>query len=538
MASFWFYPLLLTFIVILMNGPALGHTFRVDDWYILWDHLYQGLGGKLFWFGWGYVRPGGLLTWKLLYHFFGLNALPYYAFATLLQVANAWLVYSIVKRLLDSRLLALGAGVIFVTYYLNAEATLWLASAFFDVQSAFFMLLTFRLFLELSRSDYKKSYQFWLIAATTVICYLLAVFTKETGLFVLPVCVGYEIWYARLWKRVWWRTLALYTALLLVVASFLIAHNWPEIKLPIGELSKPDQLPSNIVYHLKGLYLLPVMPYNLSDAELWKAQLALGVWLLPALLVFFYITFVASAAKLVKSLKKTRPALLETPQASQPKTSISLKVLINPASRLLVLGLGWTIVTSLATVSINYTTMRFLYVPHIGVALSAIAIIAILIEWVQSLNLTRTKRWLAYSALVYILGILSIAGILGFGVTRRYLATSDKFTQQLVTVVQQQIQAGATDIRLVNLPRVIDPQDIDDFGLFINDLTPKLIIRVKLGLDLPHVQVVRTGDTSSLGYEAIGDVVTPIQATQIANGLSIITAQQTSTGSFILGVTH
>jgi hypothetical protein len=470
---------------------------------------------------------------------FGLNAFPYYTFATLLQIANAWLVYSIVKRLLSSPLLALGAGIIFATYSLNAEATLWLASAFFDVQSAFFMLLTFRLFLELSRNDYKKSYQFWLIAAATVICYLLAVFSKETGLFVLPVCIGYEIWYARIWKRGWWRTLALYAALVLVVASFLIAHSWPEIKLPIGELSKPEQLPSNIVYHLKGLYLFPISPDNLSDTEFWQKQLMIGLSLLPFILIFFYITLTASVSKLVKikNLSKFRLTSAEVSPTNPIKNIKNLRVLTNSASRLVVLGLGWTVGTSLATVSINYTTMRFLYVPHIGVAISAVAILAMLVKWVQSLNLGQRQRWLACSILVYILGILSIVGISSFGSTRHYLAASDKFTQQLVTVVQQQIQAGATDIRLVNLPRVIDPQDIDDFGLFINDLTPKLIIRVKLGLDIPHVQIVHTGDMTSLGYTSIGDAVTPSQAAQSASGLSIITAQQTTTG-FILEVSH
>jgi hypothetical protein len=481
----------------------------------------------------------GLLTWKLLYHLFGLNAFPYYAFATLLQIANAWLVYSIVKRLLGSPLLALGAGIVFATYSLNAEATLWLASAFFDVQSAFFMLLTFRLFLELSRNDYKKSYQFWLIAAATVICYLLAVFSKETGLFVLPVCIGYEIWYARLWKRVWWRSLALYSALVLVVASFLVAHSWPEIKLPIGELSKPEQLPGNIVYHLKGLYLFPVNRDNLSDTEFWQMQLMIGLVLLPAILIFFYIMLAASVVKWVKikNLKKSKLAPPETLNTNPIKFTHFLGVLTNPANRLLVLGLGWTVGTSLATVSINYTTMRFLYVPHIGVAFSAIAILAMFAKWVQSLNIRQRQRLLAYSSLAYILGILSIVGISSFGSTRHYLAASDKFTQQLVAVVQQQMQAGATDIRLVNLPRVIDPQDIDDFGLFINDLTPKLIIRVKLGLDIPHVQVVHTGDMASLGYTSIGDAVTATQATQSASGLSIITAQQTATG-FTLEVSH
>lgn len=513
----WLYLLLLAVPVIILSGRGLSQNFIADDWYILWDQAKHGYNGQLFELGWGYVRPIGVLTWKIGYHLFGLNPAPFYLIALLLQLANTWLCYSIVTRWLNSRLAGFTAGLLFCTYAWAWEPTLWLSSAFFDVQSAFFMLLGFRLFLDF-RPQKQSPTPNPLLAASSALrltaivgCYFLATFSKESGLLLLPICLFYDFSYKRLAERGWRLTLIFYALLLLVTASFFVAHYWPGTKVTTGDVIHLNQLPQNFLYQIEGLYLLPIYPYAKSFTALIFSQLKFGLWLLPAWLIFAYLAF-----KVRKTIRVS-PAL-------------------QPFLHLFIFGLAWSLFGSVATLALDYRTLRFLYVAHIGATFSTTATIFMLAKVLIRPELTRIARTVAYAGLVYIVGFLSVAGLLGFIQGSQIYAKSSDFTRQFVGLAHQQILNGATDLTLLNLPNTIDLEETDQPLIFFDDLNPQLVLLLKLGFPRDYVQVLRTADLPQLGYDAVGLKIAPAQIPAASPTQPIITVTRLGPGNYQLVV--
>lgn len=514
-----FYPLLLAIPVLILNLRGLSQNFMADDWYLLWDQADNAYHGQLFWLGWGYVRPIGVLTWKFCYALFGLNPSPYYVVALLLQLFNTWLVYSIVKKWLKSPLSGLVAGFIFSTYYLGWEPALWLSSCFFDVQSAFFMLVAFRLLQNLgqaaksNQADEKKEKNFWWLIAGVIFCYFLATFSKETGLLLLPIVLCYDWWQGFLQRRGWKRNLIFYSALVLVAISFFVAHYWPGTKVTTGDIVHPDQLPANLLYHLEGLFLLPIYPYTYTGFNLIIAELKMASWLLPALFIFGYLLW----------------------QAWRNNWKFSGRNLAKSAeARLLLFGLVWAACCIVATISLNYHTLRFLYAAHIGATFFFTALTLLLVRFIATLPLPKIARRVGYAGLIYLLAVLSIAGMLSFGQDSEIYVRSSDFTRQLVTLVQQEQKAGATSFVLVNLPKSIDLPQSDQPNIFYDELNPQLILLLDAGLPITQVKVVRTADLPQLGYDAVGDKITASQLPPATIQQAVVTVVRVGAGEYQL----
>lgn len=510
-----FYPLLLAIPVLILNLRGLSQNFMADDWYLLWDQAANGYHGQLFWLGWGYVRPMGVLTWKLCYMLFGLNPAPYYALALLLQLLNTWLVYSIVKKWLHSPLSGLIAGLIFSTYYLAWEPTLWLSSCFFDVQSTCFMLLSFRLLLSLDNSTTNNekipARKFWLLMLGISGCYFCATFSKETGLLLLPIVFFYDWWQRYLQQRSLRRNLAFYGLMLLVAISFFVAHYWPGTKISTGDVIHPDQLPGNLLYHLEGLFLLPVSPYDQSGLRLLTTELKMASWLLPALLVFSYIVW----------------------QAWRKSWRFSGRFLAKqPESRLLLFGLVWCGCCILATVSLNYHTLRFLYMAHIGATFSFAALVMLAVRLLAALPVSQVLRQVSYAGLIYTLGVLSIAGMLSFGQGSEIYARSSDFTRQLTALVQQEQAQGATSFTLLNLPKSIDLPQADQPNIFYDELNPQILLLLQAKVPINQVKVLRTADLPQLGYDAVGKKVATAQVPSASPKHPIITVIRSGSGNY------
>ena len=521
----WFYPVILVLLVVIMNGPALGHTFIADDWYMLYDQAQKGFGGKLFGFGGGLVRPVGVVTWQILYYFFGFNAIPYNFVALLLQLSNTWLIYSIVSRLSNSKLYGFCAGIIFCTYYLGWEPTLWLASSFFDVQCTFFMLLTFRLFLTLETS--KKAYHQLILLASTIASFGLAVFNKETGLLLWPILLFYDLTYWRIAKRRWWQTFVLYGSTLAIIVLFSLTHIVSDSKNALSETTNfvhLEKVYDHILYQLEGLYLFPTFPFGLGPIDLLKHELKFSLWLTPAVLLILYvlISFWQHKQRFGLSSTKANASFLTT-------AAIPL--------RLLSLGLAWTVFTSLATLPVSYDGLRFFYTPHIGVTFSFTALLILMIQLIDSLRLSSRLRRICYAGIAYVVIVLSFAGLVEFVQGNLLYGKSSEFVNRLTTVAKEQIERGASDITFVNLPQVIErTPGVGDYAFCLFDETDvKEVISLRLGFNREHIQVIRTGDFPQLHYFAVGGKIvssTTIPSTSASQ--AVINVVQSSTSEFKL----
>jgi hypothetical protein len=117
-------------IGLLAFAPALNAWFVADDW----DFLilvakaksaaicFVPLVGR-------FVRPLVMATYYVNYHLFGLRPFPYHLTLVVIHALNAWLVCLLAERLGLSKLVAFGAGLIFLVFSGHAEAVTWVAGA-------------------------------------------------------------------------------------------------------------------------------------------------------------------------------------------------------------------------------------------------------------------------------------------------------------------------------------------------------------------------------------------------------------------------
>lgn len=528
-SSFWFYPAILALLVLILNGPALGHTFLADDWYLLYDQAQKGFGGKLFGFGSSLVRPVGVITWQLLYAWFGFNSVPYNLVALMLQLANTWLIYSIVTRLAGSKIYGFCAGVIFCTYYLGWEPTLWLASSFFDVQCAFFMLLTFRLFLQLENAHKIK---IWLgLWLSLIITFGLAVFNKETGLLLWPVLLLYNLLYWRITKRRLWQSALLYGTTLLVILFYGLSHIIFASSSGVDETTEMvhlDKVVPHIFYHLEGLYLFPSYPFGLNSTELLRHELKFSLWLAPTVLIFLFLLF---SFWFNKNKNGSRWATINL-AVLKSKTVLAV--------RLFVFGLGWTATTSLATLPLSYSGLRFFYIPHIGVVFSFTAVVVVLTGIVTSLKLSPKIRLLGYGGVIYAVAIVSLFGVMQFLQGNALYGKSSDFVEQLTSLTQEQFEKGATSVTLVNMPQVIEqtPGSGDYAFCFFDETDLKEALSLRLGISASHFQVLRTGDFAQFGYFTTSSSTVAASAIPASSPTHvIITVEHPSISEFIPVVT-
>lgn len=508
----WVCLAALSLPVLFLNLPNLTHTFVSDDWYILQEVAGQRTFPTTFLAGSGYVRPVGMLTWAILYHLFDIEPLPYYLLALLLHLGNVWLVFAIVNKLLSARFASFTAALAFGTFHLGWEPTTWLSSAFFDVQCAFFMLLAFRLFLDIAplnlevtaigkeRAKSRKSEI--LTPIFSVICFGLATFSKETGILLLPIYLFYDLWNWRLTRRKVWQNLFLYGLMALVLLIFFALHYWFNPGANTTDPIQPANFLGNIGFYLKGL-LLPLYGYNLSGFALLRHELKLGLWLLPIIPVLIYIIFslMGSRNKPTDKLRSKRLRSLD----------------VSPVG-LLVPGLAWVVICSLATTTQKYTYLRFLYVADIGIVFVVAALILLILNIIKWLYLNQTALIATYIAIAYIVVAFSIAGMLEFEQGRNLYTRASDFTRHLTDITSHDIASGVTTIVLVNIPREIESANGSQANLFYDGSNIQIAISLQPNFHPVSIQVLRTEDGSKLGYDVTGNLIqNPLPVPTIGN---------------------
>ncbi len=125
--------------------------------------------------------PLTIVTWKMTWLVGGGSAVAFHFVDLLLHIANAVLIFWILDRVVQRRLLALFAALIFALHPLNAEAVLW-ATQRKDLLSEFFALASFALYMR--HKEEGKDTMPWL----SVIAFALGLVAK-VGIFPLPIAL-------------------------------------------------------------------------------------------------------------------------------------------------------------------------------------------------------------------------------------------------------------------------------------------------------------------------------------------------------------
>ncbi len=208
-----------------------------------------------------YYKPLMSVSFSILYSLFGPRPFFFHAFQLLFHLANAILVFYILKKIVDDEILALLMSLIFLVHPMNTEAVIYIA-ALQDVLFFFFGILALLIVV------YKKN-----LSLKNFLCvFLLLVFSllsKETGILFIPLTLTYLILYKRE-QILSFLSLFVFVIGLYCILRFAVANIGLE-RVGISPISKADlftriiTIPKTIFYYLKTF----LFPSYLSILQHW-----------------------------------------------------------------------------------------------------------------------------------------------------------------------------------------------------------------------------------------------------------------------------
>ncbi len=221
-----FFPLVILGLSILIYLPSIKHGFVWDDWSIIFEQTRKLSGVSIYKPTSIYYRPVTTLTFILDQMLWKASPLGYHLTNILLNALNTWILFLLIKSILvikikekTASLCAMMAAVLFATYPIHVESVSWIAGRT-DLVATLFILLTF------------FSYHLYRVTrepkglVPTLIFFLMALGSKETGVMVLPLILLWEIFvapslYGNREKKAVFITLFMGAGLLLYMASRL-----------------------------------------------------------------------------------------------------------------------------------------------------------------------------------------------------------------------------------------------------------------------------------------------------------------------------
>ena len=189
----------LTFIIIAILGIIIYHQvvfFHFINWddnfYVIHNPYIKAisLSNIAFIFSHyyyhGVYEPLQLMSYMLIYRINGLNPLWFHVFNAFLFIADAMLVYVLVKKL-ATPLSATIASILFLLAPVNADSAAWV-SELKNTQSLFFVLLSLLAYIAFIKRNKASAY------FISIVLFLFALLTKETVATVAVVLFLLE-WY-------------------------------------------------------------------------------------------------------------------------------------------------------------------------------------------------------------------------------------------------------------------------------------------------------------------------------------------------------
>jgi hypothetical protein len=263
----------LGFVVLLIAAfiiytPSLSGDFVIDDVPFVRDNPYiRDIGNVTRYFTKGVwensahessdeplYRPMNLVPMLLNHAIWGSNPFGYHFFLLLLHLANTCLVYALIRKVVSGSAMAATFGAaMFALHPAKVESVAWISGGI-DPLVTFFLLgamLAHRSFIDAIKDDKGWRYQ-----GLSLICFQLALWSKEVA-FIFPlVVVAHDLIYRR---KIHWPTVLLHAV---VIAGYLIARSLVLAKA--GQLSALDlsQL-SRVVDFALGYSEMLVLPTHI-----------------------------------------------------------------------------------------------------------------------------------------------------------------------------------------------------------------------------------------------------------------------------------
>lgn len=181
--------------VLRFTAPGLEAGFRGDDPMNIYYYWSRGAGQllrNLPLFFTTYQRPMGGVYFSVLYHFFGLNPLPYHIVLTFLLVLNTYLAYRFGKLVSGSELNG-GLTAIVAAYHACMASLVYEPAFVFDVLCFTFYFLAFTYYVSRRSRGVGLS---WKQTAVFLLLYVCALDSKEMAVTLPVMVLIYEaIWH-------------------------------------------------------------------------------------------------------------------------------------------------------------------------------------------------------------------------------------------------------------------------------------------------------------------------------------------------------
>ncbi|MFL6499206.1 MAG: hypothetical protein ACJ8LL_00630 [Candidatus Udaeobacter sp.] len=187
-----FCVLLLISYFLYFALPARHGGFREDEMMNLWTYWYMGPGRLLFALAkfWApYYRPGGGIYYLPLYHFFGLNPLPYRIVQIGILVLSIPIAYYLARLLASSRSVAFLAVLAFL-YHPYVASVVFVGAFIYDVLCGLFYVAALTYYVHIrEKGSYLRPLQLVLFLAL----YIFALNSKEMAVSLPVIVLIYEL---------------------------------------------------------------------------------------------------------------------------------------------------------------------------------------------------------------------------------------------------------------------------------------------------------------------------------------------------------
>ena len=179
-----FHPFVHDDVVFILQNPNIGRWDNISDAFLrpAIPQIFQGLVTP-------YYRPVLEVIYRLEYALFGFNAHGFHFFNLLIHIANGLLLYALVRRLFDKKIIALMIAAIFLVHPVQTEAVACVAGIS-NLACTLFMLMSLYGYVR-SVQGIGSSRIFWMVVAVCV--FMVALLTKEQAVVLPAVCLIYEL---------------------------------------------------------------------------------------------------------------------------------------------------------------------------------------------------------------------------------------------------------------------------------------------------------------------------------------------------------
>jgi len=320
----------------IVNNPAIRSLKSVPDYFVhnVWHQVAPDSRSK-------YYRPVFLLWLLLNFKLFALRAWAWHLTTLLTHLVATALVYKLARRYMDFVPAGM-AAILFAVHPVHIESVAWISGVTEPLMAVFF-LTSILLYIDAPRMG---SWRY----ATSVLCYALALLTKETGIVLPGLLLGYEFMGERQGRRHLLRLAQRMAPFAMIALAYLGVR-----QMVFAGFAHSDDL----VPWRETLLLQPV----LLSKYLWKLVWPFG------LSIFYDVPLVRSVASVRFLLPlATLAALASAVVWAMARSRARLNALL-PALLWILLPLLPPLVGVRYFEEHEFFHDRYLYLPSIGLAL-------------------------------------------------------------------------------------------------------------------------------------------------------------------------